>query len=203
MRRAGAVVHTPSFGVLGQLVPEMQAFVRGLEVDPEARLFDSGGVLRSVYGRGNQLTAHQATDGGDVGLDPLKRRVEAPHIARAVLSQIPHRGKRVMVIGDGVIGTALRRELGGTVDEEPEIIIGATGHDISDQVLPYCDRPIELYSASSWDVEFNALLMDRPPNVLIANRGCPMNFNGREELEPAEGMSATRAALLNAILLPS
>lgn len=200
MRAAGAIVHTPDFGEPGQLVQEARAFVRELDIGPDVRLFDSGGVLRSVYGRGNQLTTHCASSSNDVGLNRLKRLVEAPHIARAVLSQIPHTGRRVMVVGDGVIGSALKAQLMQTVSVEPDIIIGATGSDISAQILPFCQRPVELYSASSWDVEFNALLTDCPPNVFIGNRGCPMNFNRQAELEPAYCMRETRAALLAAIL---
>src|SRR5262249_34674583 len=106
MRDVGATVHTPGFGQLGKLVEEMQDFVRALVLPEDALLFDSGGVLKSIYGRGHQLTTHAAKYPWEIGLNPEKRHTEAPYIAQAILTQIPHAGRRVMVIGDGVIGKA-------------------------------------------------------------------------------------------------
>lgn len=197
MREAGAMVFCPTFGRLGYLIEEMQEFVRRIHIDPAAELFDSGGVLRSIFGRGNQLTAYGASP-GDIGLNPIKRQAEAPHIARAILSQIDHLGRRVMIIGDGVIGSALKRAIGGRhVTERPDIIIGAMGADISAQIRPFIrDRDVELHSAASWDIAFNALLREGYP---VANRGCPVNFTRTVELESERGMLETRKALLEAI----
>lgn len=201
MRDWGATVLCPEFGRIGCLVPEMRAFARSIKIPGDTAIFDSGGILREAYGRGIQLTRYGANNPDDIGMNPIKRAAEAPHIARAVLSQINHGGKRVMIIGDGVIGRAIKTEIGQHFDASPDIVIGATGTDISASIRElHSGKRLDLYSASSWDIEFNALLRNCPEGVRIHNRGCPVNFNRRAELEPVEGMAVTRQALLSAIL---
>lgn len=185
----------------------------------------------------------------DIGSETAKKDSESPLIARTIVANIhkavpalPH--KTVCVIGTGAIGNAVTTALrtmnikvsqisgladGGKVPEKTSIVIGATGYDQSEKILSdvAANRRLSLFSCSSWDVEFAALLHRKSGTIQFAapqnrgaqndiripdtlwkvyNGGCPINFDRQHEMaETPEGEKAialTRGLTLAAALRP-
>jgi hypothetical protein len=180
----------------------------------------------------------------DIGSLSLKKDSESALIAREILRvirlTIPDLAQKdICVVGQGAMGNAVTQSLAtenikhsqisGLNNHEmacatPDIIIGATGYDIS-ALIEHNDRqkPIALFSASSWDVEFRNLLLAARMIVdlnkctssfvtiprscwTVHNGGCPINFDRVSEMaqqkdgEPAIAM--TRGLTLAAALRP-
>ena len=175
----------------------------------------------------------------DVGRHELKKFLEGPFIGEAIFKSVSSLAdlgnKNVAVIGKGTIGDSIVRALlqngisahqfHGNLDGDCksifDVIIGATGYDVSSlvQKLAAPKKNIRCFSGSSWDVEFRQLLLSQPQIIdlkqtherptanvgrfHIYHGGCPVNFTRIAELEPSRGIAITRGLAFAAAIAPN